>query len=1159
VGDPVDTLTGAVLDGKLEFRLTGPLELWWWRHYDSAQSRRQYALGWGHTHDFERRLHFDVDGIRYEGPLGRTVGFAPLSGDGAEDVNQGYRIRRLAASQYELFHHGEAGMEFRFQSLEQPARLTRLFRGRHAILFEYDRGQLKRVIDSVGRAVKVFHNNAGRLMRLELERGPGKPNTLILAYAYDERGNIVSATHATGHGYRFEYDAANRMVRRTGRKGFSFTFAYDESGRCVKATGDERLYEVSLEYTIPGRVTKVTRADGGTWTYFFDDGGALARVQDPLGGVEEFVRDTAGRLTAKVDSAGNATGITYDACGAPIAETNSFGRVVLSPGDPESKRPQPEPSATNPCEFEYGRSVNVEAIVLPARDDLRPLALGADRERLVTMRRHDRQASHGESPFRVRPLGVNWWPSPDRGRVFNEFGKLVSQQDEMGRSRSWRYDAAGNVEHYTDFDGSVWRYDSGRWHFRKAVTDPLGASVEFGYTPEGEVAWCTDPGQTRSEYVYDPKNVLVEVRRHGRVRDRYVRDAAGGLLAKYAGDGRELLRINLGAGNLPVERVLASGDIHRFAYDEAGRHLHAATEKDIVARAYDTLGRCRLDTRNGRGVEHRFGRWSSPAESVLFERFVIRYRRDASGRIRITDPGGRQHELRTTAHGLVERRMSNGSVETAQYDAEGRCLFKSLQSASGMRWDRRYHWSGEGELRAVEDSQTGATRHEYDAAHRLRKRVLPDGTVEEYLMDRAGNLLGQPGLVNVSMDEGNQLASIDGRSVAYDDRDHLSMRQSQSGPSRYLYDSCDQLVAVETPQGAWAAEYDALGRRSRKRWKGETTEYYWSGEQLAAEVAASGRVRLYLYADNVALMPLMALEYESSEAEPQSCTRYFIFGDQIAAPSRIEDEKGAEVWSADIRPFGGADVAAGARLEFNLRLPGHYCDPELGLHYNRFRYYDPGLGRYLQSDPWGISGGINLYAYRANPLLQVDVRGLGEENDPNCPRQKPDEEGSRPPGPTPQELDGLYGPATKPWMTRPGEGQYPPDAQVVVPGQPVHLQPGTKYVYIIDQNGNMHLAPENGALGRPTKHTDLSQGGPARVSGELNPHPQDPNLWVMNDDSGRYSWRPESGQFVPTRTADQQRNANANLHQGDLGGKSVVSEPELYGDQFENLGTGRNR
>src|SRR5262249_51825572 len=53
-------------------------------------------------------------------------------------------------------------------------------------------------------------------------------------------------------------------------------------------------------------------------------------------------------------------------------------------------------------------------------------------------------------------------------------------------------------------------------------------------------------------------------------------------------------------------------------------------------------------------------------------------------------------------------------------------------------------------------------------------------------------------------------------------------------------------------------------------------------------------------------------------------------------------------------------------------------DPETGLHYNRFRYYSPELGRFLQSDPLGTAGGVNLYAYCANPLTAVDLDGLTE-------------------------------------------------------------------------------------------------------------------------------------------------------------------------------------
>jgi RHS repeat-associated protein len=124
----------------------------------------------------------------------------------------------------------------------------------------------------------------------------------------------------------------------------------------------------------------------------------------------------------------------------------------------------------------------------------------------------------------------------------------------------------------------------------------------------------------------------------------------------------------------------------------------------------------------------------------------------------------------------------------------------------------------------------------------------------------------------------------------------------------------------------------------------------------------------------------MFLDYDSLQAPPESGRRYFIFTDQIGTPCLVEDESGAEVWRAAIEPFGDAKIAPGTKMELNLRFPGHYFDPELGLHYNRFRYYDPRLGRYLQSDPWGIAGGYNLYAYGANPLLKADVRGLGEEN-----------------------------------------------------------------------------------------------------------------------------------------------------------------------------------
>lgn len=67
-------------------------------------------------------------------------------------------------------------------------------------------------------------------------------------------------------------------------------------------------------------------------------------------------------------------------------------------------------------------------------------------------------------------------------------------------------------------------------------------------------------------------------------------------------------------------------------------------------------------------------------------------------------------------------------------------------------------------------------------------------------------------------------------------------------------------------------------------------------------------------------------------------------------------------------------------LEFSLRLPGQFFDKETSLHYNYFRDYDPTLGRYVQSDPLGLQGGVNTYAYAYdNPLALIDPKGLEVE------------------------------------------------------------------------------------------------------------------------------------------------------------------------------------
>ncbi|GEM_PF-6098353 len=65
-----------------------------------------------------------------------------------------------------------------------------------------------------------------------------------------------------------------------------------------------------------------------------------------------------------------------------------------------------------------------------------------------------------------------------------------------------------------------------------------------------------------------------------------------------------------------------------------------------------------------------------------------------------------------------------------------------------------------------------------------------------------------------------------------------------------------------------------------------------------------------------------------------------------------------------------------SRPEQHLRFQGQYFDVETGLHYNRFRYYDPNVGRFVSQDPIGLFGGVNLYQFAPNPIEWIDPLGL---------------------------------------------------------------------------------------------------------------------------------------------------------------------------------------
>jgi RHS repeat-associated protein len=102
---------------------------------------------------------------------------------------------------------------------------------------------------------------------------------------------------------------------------------------------------------------------------------------------------------------------------------------------------------------------------------------------------------------------------------------------------------------------------------------------------------------------------------------------------------------------------------------------------------------------------------------------------------------------------------------------------------------------------------------------------------------------------------------------------------------------------------------------------------------------------------------------------------FFVHADHLARPQKITDAAKSVVWDGQFAPFGEVHAITGSIVN-SLMFPGQVYDSETGLTQNWHRDYDANVGRYLQSDPIGLDGGINTYAYvGGNPVARVDPDG----------------------------------------------------------------------------------------------------------------------------------------------------------------------------------------
>ncbi|PIT09048.1 hypothetical protein BGI29_05675 [Snodgrassella communis] len=108
----------------------------------------------------------------------------------------------------------------------------------------------------------------------------------------------------------------------------------------------------------------------------------------------------------------------------------------------------------------------------------------------------------------------------------------------------------------------------------------------------------------------------------------------------------------------------------------------------------------------------------------------------------------------------------------------------------------------------------------------------------------------------------------------------------------------------------------------------------------------------------------------------KNASYHYLISDHLGTPQLAINSTGEQSWKINSDAFGNSELDANNQITMNLRFPGQYYDAETGLSYNYFRDYDAKTGRYIQSDPIGLAGGINTYGYvGGNPLVYSDPTG----------------------------------------------------------------------------------------------------------------------------------------------------------------------------------------
>jgi RHS repeat-associated protein len=818
---------------------------------------------------------------------------------------------------------------------------------------------------------KVLGDNANRLS--QLGEYTGDISRLLSFELQQVNSNAISARSTVGAFGRGGVnpwdvtaitDAAGNVAIQTGDRRRTFTKGTD--GKYKGITDDLGIL------TKVGDVYQIKEFDGTVQSFLAN--GKLDFIQDTNGN-KVTLGYTANQLTGLSYSNGDKVTFKYNAQGRVNEVVDIYGQSTTYTYDATGERLLSVSDVSGAVSYTYetvGAKANaIKSITYP--DGTQSLFEYDDLGRVTKESLNGGEQTLKYSYDSTGGVTVTDANNKSTQVLLNDRGQVAQTTDALGRISRFSYDSKGNLTQVLAPDSSNAKFTYDSKGNLLASTDALGQSVQFAYDSRyDQIKSVTDQKGNAINYSYDDKGNLGSIGYADGSKESFTYSDKGDVTVSSNRRGQQI-SYTYDSRGLLTKKAFADGTSAAFEYDVRGNLTKATDADSSVTYSYDAADRLTNVSYGGtRSLSFSYDAGGRRSKMVDQDGFATNYSYDSVGRLKqLTDKDAKNIvSYSYNALGQLSREDNgNGTYTTYSYDDAGQALsivnYKPDNSINS-RNDYTYNQLGQ---RTSMTTLEGKTSYGYDLTGQLTSVALPSGRSIEYKYDAAGNRItvkDSGATTNYSTNNLNQYTTVGGNAYTYDKDGNLVSKTVSGKTTTFSYDIENRLIAVTNADGTWQYQYDALGNRIGSTFNGQKTDYLLDPTGLGDVVGEYTGSQATRYSHGLGLV-----------SRNDGTNTSFFDTDAIGSVVGLSGTGGNYLNSYSYLPFGES-LTKTETVANSFEYVGQYgvMNEANGLDFMRARFYTPGEGRFLNPDPIGVDGGVNLYSYTSNrPNDFVDPEG----------------------------------------------------------------------------------------------------------------------------------------------------------------------------------------